>query len=64
MCSFYISVLSTLVCQHLENNIAHITEALESCHVEEESAPLNQSSAKWSKERENMRKVIRFSNSS
>lgn len=48
------------MCQHLENNIAHIIGALESCHVEEESLCLNQSSGKWSKEFENMRKWYCF----
>lgn len=60
MCSFYIYVLSTLACQHLENNVAHVTLALESCHVMEKSVCLKQSCAEWSKEFENMRKLYLF----
>jgi len=63
MWSFCISVLSTFTkfiltreSTLLENNIAHLTEALESLCVEEESVPLKQSSAKWSKEFEKQEK--------
>lgn len=69
MWSFYISVLGTaaklILTQAstlLEDNFAHITEALEGLHVEEESVPLNQSSVKWSKEFENKRKQVLFAN--
>ena len=69
--SFYISVLSTLaklvltqVPTQLENNVAHVTEALGSLHIEEESVPLKQSSVKWSKEFENKRKAVLFANAS
>lgn len=48
----------------LENNIAHITEALESLHIEKESVPLKQSSVKWSKEFEKKRKAVLFRNAS
>lgn len=69
MWSFFILVLSTLAnliftqaSTLLEDNIAHITEAFKSLHVEEESVPLKQSSVKRSKGFTNKRKAEFFPN--